>query len=132
MDDDGGDWVEWIIEEMCGLDDSSELTMKILESHLEEILTELEELRRARIRNHPDKVDAYKASFALGYQVLALFLLEVGAYVPEVVKEEVLYSTTWEYDKRWWGTKVDEERKEFLRKLRDGVRNQVPGKKYVF
>ncbi len=28
MDDDGGDWVEWIIEEMCGLDDSSELTMK--------------------------------------------------------------------------------------------------------
>ncbi len=106
--------------------------MRILESHLEELLVKLEDMRRIRIRNHPDNVDAYKASFAMAYQILALFLLEVGAYVPEVVKEEVLYSTIWEYDKRWWGTKVDEERKEFLRKLRDGVRNQVPGKKYEF
>jgi len=132
MDNEADSWVKWIIEEVCGLDDSSELTMRILESHLEEMLVKLEDMRRSRIRILPDKADAYNASFAMAYQILALFLLEVGAFVPEVVKEEVLYSTTLEYDRRWWGSDPDEERKEFLRKLRDGVRNQVPGKKYVF
>ena len=56
-----------------------------------------------------------------------------GSYVPEIVKEEVLYSTKWEYEKCWgWGSGSAESRRELLNKLRDGVRNQVPGKKYEF
>ena len=116
MDNEADSWVKWIIEEVCGLNNSSELTMRILENHLEEMLAKLEGMKRIRIRNHPDNADAYKASFAMAYQILALFLLETGFFVPEVVKEEVLYSTTWEYDRRWWGSDPDEERKEFLRK----------------
>lgn len=133
MDDEGEAWEKWIIEEACGLDNSSELTMRILESHLEEILIYLEDLRRIRIRDYPDKADAYDASFALGYQVVALFLLEIGSYVPDKVKQEVLRSTTWEFDKRWWqSSDSNESRKEFLKKLREAVKNQVPGKKYKF
>ncbi|KKL65217.1 hypothetical protein LCGC14_2157190 [marine sediment metagenome] len=101
--------------------------MKILESHLEEILLELDELKEGIERE-----DNSYSRIALGYQVLALYLLETGSFVPEVVKEEVLYSTTLEYDKRWWGSNPDDERKEFLDKLRDAVKNQVPGKKYKF
>jgi len=122
MDDEGGTWVNWIIEEVCGLNSSSKLTMRILETHLEEMLLELDELKE-RI----NRIDDSYATIALGYQVLALFLLETGSYVPGIVKEEVLYSTTWEYDRRWG---ID--RKEFLRKLREAVKNQEPGKKYEF
>jgi len=127
MDNEGSTWKEWVIVEKCGLNNSSKLTMRILESHLEEILFELDHLKEGT--NRAD--DGY-ASITIGYQVLALFLLETGSFVPEVVKEEVLFSTTLEYDKRWWGSDPDEERKEFLRKLRDGVENQVSGKKYKF
>ena len=95
MDDEGGDWVNWIIYEICDLNNKSELTMKILESHLEEILLELDELKEGIERE-----DNSYSRIALGYQVLALYLLETGSFVPEVVKEEVLYSTTWEYNKR--------------------------------
>ncbi|KKK98818.1 hypothetical protein LCGC14_2638940, partial [marine sediment metagenome] len=101
MDDDGGSWVNWIIEEKCGLDRASDLTMKILEDHLEEILVDLADSYRFQIKRDPDRAEGYYASYALGYQVLALFLLENGAYVPDVVKEKVLDSTTLEYDKRW-------------------------------
>ena len=127
MDNEGSTWKEWVIVEKCGLNNSSKLTMRILESHLEEILFELDHLKEGT--NRAD--DGY-ASITIGYQVLALFLLETGSFVPEVVKEEVLFSTTLEYDKRWWGSDPDEERKEFLRKLREGVLNQVPGKRYEF
>lgn len=106
MDNEGSTWKKWLILEKCGLNNSSKLTMKILESHLEEILIELDELKEGT--NRAD--DGY-ASITIGYQVLALFLLEVGAYVPEVVKEEMLYSTTCEYDRRWWGSDPDDERK---------------------
>ncbi len=128
MDDEGGDWVEYIIKEVCGLDRSSDLTMKILEDHLEDILIKLGEWKEG-IKKSDDEY----ARIALGYQVLALFLLETGSFVPEVVKEEVLYSTTWEYEKRWWGSwGPDSFRKEFLNKLREAVENQVLGKKYKF
>ncbi len=108
MDNEGSTWTEWVIVEKCGLNNSSKLTMRILESHLEEMLLELDELKEGT-----DKADDGYASITIGYQVLALFLLETGSFVPEVVKEEVLYSTTWEYDRRWWGSDPDEERKEF-------------------
>ncbi len=128
MDDEGESWEKWIIKEVCGLGDSSQLTMKILESHLEEMLLELDEMRE-----RTDRTDDGYATIAIGYQVLALFLLETGSFVPEVVKEEVLFSTTWEYDKHWWGGgDPDSYRMEFLNQLRDAVVNQVPGKKYEF
>lgn len=128
MDNEGSYWVRWIINEVCGLTHSSKLTMRILESHLAEILSDLGEMRE-----RTDKADDRYATIAIGYQVLALFLLETGAYVPEVVKEEVLFSTTWEYDQRWWGrSDFIESRKKFLNKLREAVKNQIQGKKYKF
>ena len=134
MDDEGETWVKWIVEDVCGLSHSSQLTMKILENHLKEILVDLADLHRIKVKRDPDRTEDFDASFALGYQVLALFLLENGAFVPDKVKQEVLKSTTnWEYEKRWWGSwGPDSFRKEFLNKLREAVENQVPGKKYKF
>ncbi len=54
------------------------------------------------------------------------------SFVPDIVREEILYSTTWEYDKRWWGPDLSKLRKEFLKKLRETIKNQEPGKKYEF
>ena len=126
MDNEGSYWVHWL-EEECGVDTYSQLTMKILEDSLEDLLFEL-----GRLKEGINRADDGYATITIGYQILALFLLEAGAYVPEVVKEEVLFSTTMEYDKRWWGSDPDDERMEFMDKLRDGVSNQVPGKKYKF
>lgn len=63
---------------------------------------------------------------------MALILLEMESFVPDIVREEILYSTTWEYDKRWWGPDLSKLRKEFLKKLRETIKNQEPGKKYEF
>ncbi|KKM84980.1 hypothetical protein LCGC14_1293730 [marine sediment metagenome] len=128
MDNEGSTWENWVMYETCGVNNSSELTMKVLENHIEKILLELDWLKEGI-----DREDNSYATFAIGYQVLALYLLEAGAYVPEVVKGEVLFSTTFEYDKRWrGGGDPDSYRIEFLNQLRNAVVNQVPGKKYEF
>jgi len=75
MDNEGDTWVNWIIEEMCGVSDQTRLTMRILESHLEELLFELDDLKKVI-----DRTDDGYATIAIGAflkenQTFLLFLI---------------------------------------------------------
>ncbi|MFW9988469.1 MAG: hypothetical protein ACFFC3_07425 [Candidatus Odinarchaeota archaeon] len=103
IDDEGEYWEKWIIYEVCGLDmgknraNPNILTIKILESHLEEILYDLEKLKKDITIK-----DAEYVTITVGYQILALLILETGSFLPDVVKQEVLKSTIREYDYKQW------------------------------
>ena len=142
-------WEHWIIEK-CGLDSeeygwgNQALTSRILEDHLYEIIHEIEYLKTtvddAPIIGHDifgvpiygeriysmDQAD-------LAYQILALLILETGAFLPVKVKEEVLNSTKWKNDKVWgWHPDSISARRLFLRQFRRGMREYIPGKPYEF
>jgi len=133
IDDEGEYWERWIIKEKCGLDldmyrsNPKVLTMRILESHLEEILHDIKNLKKGM--TNPE---AEYATIAVGYQILALLILETGSFLPDIVRQEVLKSTIWEYDyKQWrWGSNTIESRKTFLEKFREALDHYIPGERY--
>jgi hypothetical protein len=60
----------------------------------------------------------------VGYQILALIILETGAFLPEKVKQEVLRSTTWKNDRQWgWSPDLLIPRKHFLKEFRRALRS---------
>lgn len=137
-------WEGWMVE-ICGLDYDEYiahpeiLTIKVLEDHLYEIIERLEELKKTV--DHPPYFGKgmfgepiygerlYSLDYAhLVYQILALLILETGSFLPDKVKEEVLKSTTWEFDKRWgWSPDIINDRKFYLKQFRKIIRRYTPG-----
>jgi hypothetical protein len=136
-------WEKWIVDEICGInfDDyfmgKKSLTMRTLEDHIEDIIERLEKMK-ANINKSDDPffygdyvTDIRDA--AIGYQILALLVLETGAFLPEKVKEEVLKSTTWEFDKEWkWAPNAINIRKFYLNEFRQKILNHGPGIQHKF
>lgn len=138
-------WEKWIIE-LCGIDycayssDPKVLTMKILDGNLDKIVERIEELNktvderpyRGKVLFGEPVYDEFIYSHeqaSLAYQILALLILETASFLPEKVKQEVLKSTTWEYDKRWgWSPDLVDDRKFFLKQFRRALR-RYNGKK---
>lgn len=145
---DNGDfkWEAWILDQ-CGIDyyeysfRPELLTMKVLESRLDEIVDRIETLKKT-VDERPYRgrglfsepvYDEFIYSLdqvAVVYQILALLILETGSFLPEKVKQEVLRTTTWEYDeKREWSPNIISARKLFLKKFREALKNHVPGRR---
>ncbi len=58
----------------------------------------------------------------MGYQILGVIILQAGGFLPKIVENAILYSTTWEYDRRReWSEAFVEERKENLERFRNAV-----------
>ncbi len=104
------------------------LTMRILESHLEEILHDIKNLKKGM--TNPE---AEYATIAVGYQILALLILETGSFLPDIVGQEVLKSTTWEYDyNQWkWSSDLIKSRKPFLKQFRRTLRRYSGEKGFI-
>lgn len=133
--DENRDWESWIVEDICG-DDWKEylsrgvpLTMKRLEKHTDEIIEKIEIMKR-NVNNPPkygNKILNIDDAHA-GFQILAVLIIETGAFLPEIVKANVLESTTWEFDKRWeWDPNALNIRKFYLNDFREKILNHQPG-----
>lgn len=138
--DNDNQWERWIVEEFCELDyedyywDKTILTQKMMEQNLDEIVRHIEKIK-SQFENPPiygDRITSLEA-IDIAYQILALLLLETGSYVPEVVKEKVLKSTEWEFDKQWdWDENALKIRKFYLNEFREKILLHESGKKEQF
>jgi hypothetical protein len=86
---------------------------------------------RPRIPSHGDGYWVLSMDdILIGLQILGILILQTGAYLPDIVRRGILYSTLWEYDKkREWSEPFEEERKENLRKFREAIINHREGNK---
>ncbi len=116
---------EWttLIFNLCNLDYNivreEKLTRELLELHLDEIIQEIFKY----IKNYK-----YIDSVLIGFQILGIFILKTGARLPDIVRNAILFSTVWEYDKsRGWGELFVEDRKENLKKFREAILNHKQG-----
>ncbi len=116
--DEDREWFMWIIEEVCGMDyddyllDKFTFTREMLELYLDKII------KGIRLYSNAD----------LGYQMLAILILQTGATLPDIVKREVLKSTTWEYDKKWKLRSGGENlRKFYLNDFREKILTYTSG-----
>lgn len=138
--DDDNQWERWIVEGFCGLDsesyliDKNVLTQKALEQNLDEIIRRIEKIKSQF--DDPPEYSVHITSLEaidIAYQILALLLLETGSYVPEVVKEKVLKSTDWEFDKKWdWDENALKIRKFYINEFREKILRHESGVKEKF
>ncbi len=106
--------------DLCGLNDLDDYDRKILEPHLNEIIDEI------LSQEYPTTLDAT----LVGFQILGLLIIQTGAQLPDIVRYSILFSTTWEYDKRrGWAKLVENERKNNLEKFRNAIINHKTGLK---
>ncbi|TFG21359.1 MAG: hypothetical protein EU529_13610 [Promethearchaeota archaeon] len=98
----------------------NKITREILEKNLDQIVNKI-----FNCNDEYNNVDA----ILIGFQILGIFILKTGAFLPEIVKNAILFSTTWEYDKmRGWSRLLEEERKENLDNFRKAILNHKVGK----
>ncbi len=121
--DEDDEWFQFIIEEKCGFDFDEYLlniksfTREDLEPYLDIIINAIVEYENAY----------------LGFQILALLILETGAILPKEVKESVLWSTNWEFDKGLGVWPESENLRKFcLSDFREKIKNYAPGKRIYF
>ena len=110
-------WTRLFIE-ICGLDfekyyyQNDILTLEILEPHLDEIIEEIHNISKM----------SSKDSILVGYQILGVLILQSGTRMPDVVRNSIMSSTKWEYDKsRGWAKPCEKERKENLERFRNAI-----------
>ena len=118
------EWTKFIFD-LCGLNYETvrgeRLTQKILDAHMNTIVREI-----FKYMGDYEYID----ECLIGFQILGIFILETGAHLPDIVKYTILFSATWEYDKRrGWSELLEEERKENLKKFRDAILNHKLGQK---
>lgn len=118
--DEDDEWFQFIIEEKCGFDFDEYLlniksfTREDLEPYLDIIINAIVEYENAY----------------LGFQILALLILETEAILPKEVKESVLWSTNWEFDKGLGVWPESENLRKFcLSDFREKIKNYAPGKR---
>ena len=138
--DDDNQWERWIVEGFCDLDsesyliDKSVLTQKALEQNLDEIIVRIEKIKSQF--DDPPEYSVHITSLeaiAIAYQILALLLLETGSFIPDIVKEKVLKSTEWEWDKQWdWDENALKIRKFYINEFREKIVQHKSGKKELF
>jgi hypothetical protein len=129
--DDGHFWERLIVEYICNLNfdeyfiKNELLSKKHLEKNIDRILKYFGELREKSI---------FSLNYiALGYQILAYLILKTGSSLPSTVKEEVLISTTSEFDKIWnWSNSSLKIREIFLKEFRGKILNHNAGRKHCF
>lgn len=134
------EWEKWIIEEICNLDfeeylmNKNILTQKKLEDYLDEVIRRILEIR-LQIENPPfyeERIFKEDTKY-IAFQILAILILETGSYLPEIVKQNVLKSTTWEFDKRrGWDSNALEIRKFYLNEFRKKILSYRPNNKIKF
>lgn len=125
-----------LIFRLCNLDYNTfkedELTREILELHLEEIISEIFSSMADNIGSNKDTFIGnydYVDDILVGFQILGIFILRTGTYLPDIVRHAILFSTTWEYDRmRGWSRLLEEERKENLKKFRKAIIDHRPGR----
>lgn len=136
-------WEKFLIRS-CGLDfeyywhHEEVLTRDILNSNIDDLVDKILSFEdfvvNPKIRPRNPRFDG---SWVLsdddihkGFQILGILILQTGGYMPRIVKDSILYSTTWEYDKsRGWAEAFIEERKQNLSKFRNAVINYKEGQK---
>jgi hypothetical protein len=136
-------WEKYFIK-ICGLEFNDYrfqkviLTREILEAHLDEIVDKIinfiDYVFRPQLRPRLPSFDGYwilsMDDIFIGIQILGLLILQTGSYLPDLVRRGILYSTTWEYDKkREWSKPFEDERKNNLKNFRDAILKYVPGNK---
>jgi len=113
------------------------LTQDILECHLDELVDRIigfiDYVYRPKLRPRlPSHGEGYWVlsmdDILIGLQILGVLILQTGAYLPDIVRRGILYSTLWEYDrKRAWSEPFEDKRKENLARFQDAIINHKRG-----
>jgi len=137
-------WEKFFIKS-CGLDyeeyrlNEEILTCEILEEYLDDIVDQIigfidythNPALRPRLPWHGKGYWVLSVDDILvGLQILGVLILQTGAYLPDIVRKGILFSTLWEYDKwRGWSQPFEKERKENLKKFRKAILMHKTGTK---
>ena len=132
---DDKNWERFFIKS-CGIDfeqywhHKEVLTRDILESKIDDIVDKIlsfeDFVSNPKLRPRNPLYNGFwvisNEDILLGFQILGIIILQTESYMPRIVKDSILYSTTWEYDKRKeWAEAFIDERKENLKKFREAV-----------
>ena len=123
-------WETLLIEYVFGIpydeygSNTGLLTKVIVERNLEKAINFLENIRNGN-KILPKGYYIYDKEFvSVGYHILGLLILQTGALLPDRVRDEILRTTTWEYDKRYgWSSHDMKLRQFYLKDFRDQISN---------
>ena len=105
------------------------LTREVIEKNLEEAVNYLEDIRNDNIILPKGYYIHDKEFVSVGYHILGLLILQTGALLPDRVRDEILRTTAWEYDKRYgWNSHDMKLRQFYLKDFRDQIINYKVGK----
>ena len=135
-------WERFILK-ICGIDYYGEyrcnkniLTREILEAYLDEIVDRIilfeDYVDNDILRPRNPKYDGWwvisEDDIYIGYQILGILILQTGPFLPKLVEDSILYSTTWEHDKqRMWVKSAEDIRKKNLAQFRDAIQHHQAG-----
>lgn len=140
---DDKNWEKFFIK-ICGLDfkyywhHREVLTRDILDRSIDDIVDKIlsfeDFVGNPELRPRNPKYNGFwvvsSDDIILGFQILGILILQTGSYLPRIVKDSILYSTTWEYDKRReWAEDFTGERRENLKKFKNAIINYKEGQK---
>ncbi len=131
-------WERFLVE-LCGLDfdkywrNREILTKEALERHLGDILFDLRSVENSILNKERSflNVDTWD-DLVIGYQILGILILQTGSYLPDHVRDIILSSTTWEFDRRReWSKDLEEDRKFYLDDFRNKIMSHKEGRKVL-
>jgi len=131
-------WEKFLIE-ICDLDfdkywrNREILTREILEGHLENILCKLRSIEDSISdkENNCLNIDTWD-DLVVGFQIFGILILQTGSYLPVHVRDIILRSITWEFDKRrGWSKYLEKDRIFHLNDFRNKIMNHKVGRKIM-
>ena len=131
--------LEKFLVELCGLDfneywrNREILTKDNLERHLGDILFELRSIENSISNKEQSCLNVNTLDdLVVGYQILGILILQTGSYLPDHVRNMILSSTTWEFDKRrGWSEDLEKDRIFYLNDFRNKIINHSVGRKVL-
>jgi len=131
-------WEKFLLE-LCGIDfdkywrNREILTREILEDRLEHILCKLKSIEDSISCKEKNclNIDTWD-DLVVGFQILGILILQTGSCLPVPVRDIILHSTTWEFDKRrGWSKNLEKDRIFHLNDFRDKIMNHKVGRKIM-
>lgn len=124
--DDCDFWESLLIEKIFGISYDKYcndlLTPSLLQEKTADAMDFLDDIKSGSIKLPEEYHLKDKEYISIGYQILALLIIQKGAHLPEKLRDEVLRTTTWEYDSRWgWSSKNEKIRKFYLNDFRTQI-----------
>jgi len=110
-------WERLLLEKVFGISyemyHNDLLTPSLLQEKTVDAMDFLDDIKSGSIKLPEEYHLKNKEYISIAYQILALLIIQKGAHLPEKLRDEVLRTTTWEYDSRWGCSSKNENIRKF-------------------